>query len=304
MVQVAIHGDDRLDRAGLARGERTQFVAGFDRAAGDQAGEAAKIEIGAIDPLHRHAERLGLTGGVADLDGLEVVDQDGTIVPGRVAGSGGDVVAGKAGHGNGREILNSDAVGEFPVIGHDRFELFLIVVDQVHLVDGQDEVLDAELVTQEAVTPGLDQHALARIDQDNRAIGGRGARHHVARILLVSRAVGDDELAFLGREKAIGDVDRDTLFALGGKPVDEQGEVDILTLRAHAFAVVLERGELVLEDHLRIVEQAADQRRFAIIHAAAGDEAQHRLVLVLLEIGLDIVRDQRVGFVDGIGHQK
>ena len=145
--------------------------------------------------------------------------------------------------------------GVFPVIGHDRFELFLIVVDQVHLVDGQDEVLDAELVTQEAVTPGLDQHALARIDQDNRAIGGRGARHHVARILLMSRAVGDDELAFLGRKKAIGDVDRDTLFALGGEPVDEQGEVDLLPLRAHAFAVVLERGELVLEDHLRIFDQ-------------------------------------------------
>ena len=151
---------------------------------------------------------------------------------------------------------------------------------------------------------GLDQHALARIYQDRGAIGGRGTGHHVAGILLVSRAVGDDELALLGREKAIGDIDRDALLALGGKPVDQQREVDLLPLRAHLLAVVLERGELVFEDHLRIVEQAADQRRFAIVHAAAGDEAQHRLVLVLLEIGLDIVGDQRVGLVDGIGHQK
>src|SRR5690606_9237489 len=64
------------------------------------------------------------------------------------------------------------------------------------------------------------------------------------------------------------------------------------------------------EDHLRIVEQAPDQRGLAVIHAAAGDETQHRLVLVLIEIGVDILGDQRLGDIDGlvrgggIGHQK
>ena len=43
----------------------------------------------------------------------------------------------------------------------------------------------------------------------------------------------------------------------------------------------LERGQLVLEDHLAIVQQPADQRRFAVVDAAAGDEAQQALVLVL-----------------------
>ena len=78
--------------------------------------------------------------------------------------------------------------------------------------------------------PRLRQHALARIDQDHREIGGRRAGHHVARILLVARRIGDDELALLGREEAIGDVDRDALLALGGEAVDQQREIDLLAL--------------------------------------------------------------------------
>ena len=96
--------------------------------------------------------------------------------------------------------------------------------------------------------PRLGQHALARIDQQHREVGGRGAGDHVARILLVARRVGDDELALLAREEAVGDVDRDALLALGREPVDEQGEIDLLALRAVALAVGFERGELVVEN--------------------------------------------------------
>ena len=48
--------------------------------------------------------------------------------------------------------------------------------------------------------------------------------------------------------------------------------------------VGLERGELVLEDQLGVVEQPADQRALAVVDAAAGDEAQQALVLVRVEI--------------------
>ena len=41
----------------------------------------------------------------------------------------------------------------------------------------------------------LRQHALARIDQDDGQIGGGGAGHHVARVLLMAGRVGDDEFA-------------------------------------------------------------------------------------------------------------
>ena len=155
---------------------------------------------------------------------------------------------------------------------------------------------------EKAVAARLRQHALARIDKDHGKVGGRRTGDHVARILLVPRRIGDDELALFGREKAIGDVDRDSLLALGGKPVDEQREIDLTALRTDALAVGLERGELILEDHLAVVEQPPDQRRFAVVDAAAGDEAEQRLPLVTRKIGVDVFGDQGVSDVDGVGH--
>jgi len=162
------------------------------------------------------------------------------------------------------------------------------------------------------VAAGLGEHALARVDQDHREVGGRGAGDHVAGILLVPRGVGDDELALLGGEEAVSDVDRDPLLALGGEAVDEQSEVDLAALGADALAVGFQGRQLILEDHLAVVEQPPDQRRLAVVDRAAGDEAQERLLLMLRKISVDILGDQRVGDVDGgirclggaVGHQK
>ena len=67
---------------------------------------------------------------------------------------------------------------------------------------------------------------LPRVDQQDRDVGRRRAGRHVARVLLVAGRVGEDELAPRGREVAVGDVDRDALFALGPQTVGEQREVD------------------------------------------------------------------------------
>ncbi len=49
------------------------------------------------------------------------------------------------------------------------------------------------------------------------------------------RRVGDDELALVGGEVAVGNVDGDALLALGGEAVDQEREVDVLPLRADGF---------------------------------------------------------------------
>ena len=101
----------------------------------------------------------------------------------------------------------------------------------------------------------LRQHPLARIDQHHRKIRGGGAGDHVAGVLLVSRGVGDDELALLGGEKTVCHIDGDALLALRGKPIHQQREIDVLALRADPLGIRLERGELVLEDHFGVVQQ-------------------------------------------------
>ena len=74
----------------------------------------------------------------------------------------------------------------------------LIVADQIHLVDRQHDVADADQMREIGMPARLREHALARVDQDHREVRRRGAGDHVARVLLVARRVGDDEFA-LGR---------------------------------------------------------------------------------------------------------
>jgi hypothetical protein len=90
----------------------------------------------------------------------------------------------------------------------------------------------------------------------------------------VAGRVGDDEAPPRGGEVPVGDVDGDALLALGGEAVDQQREVERLALRAVAARILRERGELVLGQRARLVQQAADQRALAVVDAAAGEEAQ------------------------------
>ena len=97
-------------------------------------------------------------------------------------------------------------------------------VDEIHLVDGEDDALHADDVEDGRVAPRLPLHAVARVDQHDGDVGVRGARRHVARVLLVAGAVDDDEAARRGVEVAPGDVDGDALLALGDEAVEQQAE--------------------------------------------------------------------------------
>ncbi len=130
------------------------------------------------------------------------------------------------------------------------------------------------------VAPGLGQHALARVDQDDGEIGVGGAGRHVAGILFMARRVGDDEFALVGGEEAVGDIDGDALLPLGLQPVHQQREVDILAGGAEFPGILFQRGQRVLEQQLGVVEQPPDQGGFAVIDAAAGEKAQQRFLFL------------------------
>ena len=87
--------------------------------------------------------------------------------------------------------------------------------------------------------------------------------------------VGNDELAARRGEVAIGDVDRDALLAFGAETIGEEREVDGTGGAIHrAF---LDRGELIFEGALGVIEQAADEGRFAVIDASASEQAEQFL---------------------------
>ena len=74
------------------------------------------------------------------------------------------------------------------------------------------------------------------------------------------------------------------------------------------LAVGCQGGELILEDHLAVIKKTSDQRRFAVIHRAAGDESQQRFVLMHAQISFDVALNQVMRPVRGLcgnaGHQK
>ena len=131
---------------------------------------------------------------------------------------------------------------------------------------------------------GLRQHAFSGIDEEDGEVGSRRARHHVARVLLVTRRVGYDEVSFVGREEPVRDVNRDALFALGRQTVDQQREIEFAAPRPDLSRIDRERRKLILEHHLRVVQQPPDERRFSVVDAAAGDEAQQAALLLRAQV--------------------
>ena len=119
-----------------------------------------------------------------------------------------------------------EAGGEGLIIAADLLVSLLRVIDDVHLVDGDDDVLDAQQRDDESVPLGLHQDAVAGVDQNDGQVGGRCAGRHVAGVLLVARRIGDDEFAFVRREIAVRDVDRDPLLPLVLQAIGEQRQVD------------------------------------------------------------------------------
>ena len=156
----------------------------------------------------------------------------------------------------------------------DRLKHPLVPVDEIHLVDRQDDVGDAEQAGNGGVAEGLREDALLRVDQDQGEVRGRGAGRHVAGVLDVSWRVGDDEAAPGGLEAAVGDIDGDALFAFRLETVDEERRVDPVSTRSPDTACRGDVGEFILEDERGVVEQTCDECRLAVIDTAARHEAQ------------------------------
>jgi hypothetical protein len=140
-------------------------------------------------------------------------------------------------------------------------------------------VPDAQAGDDGEVASGLFGRPGAGVDEDDDGIGGRGPGDHVAGVLHMAGAVGEDERAAVGGEVAVGDVDGDALFAFGSQTVGEQGEVELPAEEA-AFGAGGGHGlELVCQDRFRIVEQSAHQSGLSVVDGPGGGEAQQRLRL-------------------------
>ncbi|MND47286.1 hypothetical protein D3C80_381790 [compost metagenome] len=238
---------DAGDLALLARGQHADALADAHAAGHDVAAIATKIQVRPVHPLHRQTERCLALPVLLQRYVFKVGKQARALVPGRVGAGLEHVVAAQRRQRDALDILQADLCGEGAILGFDALEHRLGVVHQVELVDRHHHLADAQQRHQVTVSAGLGQQALAGVDEDHRQVGGGRAGDHVAGVLFVAGGVGDDELALVGGKEAISHIDGDALLALGAQAVDQQGEIQFVTLGAELFRVGFELAKLVLE---------------------------------------------------------
>ncbi|SBT10469.1 conserved hypothetical protein [Candidatus Propionivibrio aalborgensis] len=222
---------------------------------------------------------------------FQQVNQCRPLIPVQSFAAINDHVAIQCGHRYEANVQYAQTGRKGHVVGFDPVIDVLRIVDQIHLVDGHDNMRDVDQMGEVGVTSCLCQHAFARVDQDDGKIGGRGGGDHIAGVLFVPRRVGNDVLARAGSEVTIGDVDGDALFALGLKSVGQQREVN--GFHASFFRRALYGVQGVGQNRFGVEQKAADQRALAVVDTAAGQEAQEAVVFNF--DGLDVLNG---------GHQK
>ena len=281
-VEIAVEGDDPLDGGDQARRLDAHLVAGPERSRADGPRESSEPVVGPDDHLHRQPQRgaVGRTGSgrraccKIDIDLLQVLHQAGAAVPRHVRAALDDAVAAQGRHRDAHRVLQPERPPQLGGLGRDRAEAILVVADEVHLVDRHHHRRDAEQAHDQAVATGLGGHAPGCVHEEHSQIRVGGARHHVAGVLLVAGRVSDDEASTRGREVEVGDVDGDSLLPLRLEAVGQQGQVDLPSGVPGGGRVLAHGGQMVVVEEVRVVQEPPDERRLAVIHRAAREQAQ------------------------------
>src|SRR5690606_34892732 len=137
-----------------------------------------------------------------------------------------DVVTIQCGDGHEADVFHVQLLCKRQIVCLDFFKYGFAEIQQIHLVDSNHNMANAQQGGDVAVTTGLCHHPVARIDQNDRQVTGGCTSRHVACVLLVTGCVSDNELAFSGRKITVGHVDGNALLPLSLQAVNQQRQID------------------------------------------------------------------------------
>jgi len=223
----------------------------------------------------------GVTGGLLHL-AVGVLALDGpSFVPGHVGGLLDHVITVPARNGdesNGLGVVTDllDVVGD--LLG-DFLESLLGVLGLggVHLVTGDDELLDTEGVGEESVLPGLavlgdtglELTDTGGDDQDGAvSLGSTG--NHVLDEIPMAWGVNDGDLVLGGLKLPEGDIDGDTTFPLGLQLVEDPSVLERPFAHLGGFLLELLDGPLV--DTTTFVDEVTGGGGFTGVDVADDDD--------------------------------
>ena len=236
---------DGLDLSGDTSGgegddHTTLDGTGLDTADGHRANTTDLVDI-----LEGKTE--GLVGGagrrVDGVNGLEESLTGGlglglllpTLVPGAVGGNLDHVVTVETGDGDEGNVLGvvADLLDETGSLLDDLLVTGLRPLGGVHLVDGNDELLDTEGVGEKGVLTGLAilgdtslELTSTGSNDENGAVSLGGTSDHVLDEITVTGGVDDGDHVLGGLELPQGDIDSDTTLTLGLQLVEDPGVLE------------------------------------------------------------------------------
>ncbi|KAH0388997.1 translation elongation factor 1-alpha, partial [Aureobasidium melanogenum] len=244
---------------------------GLDTADGHRANTTDLVDI-----LEGKTE--GLVGGagrrVDGVNGLEESLTSGlglglllpTLVPGAVGGNLDHVVTVETGDGDEGNVLGvvADLLDETGGLLDDLLETGLRPLGGVHLVDGNDELLDTEGVGEKGVLTSLAILGDTSLEltstggnDENGAVSLGGTSDHVLDEITVTGGVDDGDHVLGGLELPQGDIDSDTTLTLGLQLVEDPGDgiggEEVLVEKRMAYLLELLDGTLV--DTTALVDQ-------------------------------------------------
>lgn len=232
-----------LDFSGDVGGSKGDDHAGLDDTSLNTTDGHRSDTTNLVDILEGKTERLvGRTlGGLNGVNGLEeglASDLAGlglllpALVPGAVGGGGKHVVTVETRDGDEGNSLGvvADLLDERRGLLDDFLVTGLRPLGGVHLVDGNNELLDTQGVGEQSVLTGLAvlgdtslELTSTGSDNENSAVGLGSTSNHVLDEVTVTGGVNDGDVVLGSLELPEGDIDGDTTLTLGLELVKNPG---------------------------------------------------------------------------------
>ena len=287
VIQFAVVCHDTLHLGSLSGRQCHHCISLADNTRCHFTAETTEVKVRAQHILHRETE-IREVMIIIDMNRFEEVQQRDSFIPWCAFGLIHNVVTVQSRKRNTVHIRNTQRFYEFLVFRYNLVEPFLGEVHQVHLIDRQHHVLDAQQRYQKSMTTGLGNHTRTGVYQDNCQIGRRATGNHITCILFVSRSIRNDKLTAIGREVAVSHINRNPLLTLRFQSIEQQSIVYMFACITYTLTVTFQCIQLIFVQFLTVKQQTSDQSRFSVIHRTGSQQSQQVFLFVFIQKGLYI----------------
>ena len=254
---------------------------GFDSTDGDGSNSSYLVDV-----LKGKSEGL-LNGSDGGLDHVEGLEKGGSLEPAEPGRMINHVVSVESRVGDDYDVLllESDFLEVVFDFGLDVGVSFLREGrgGGVHLVDGDDDLLDSHSVSKESVFSGLSflsdtgfEFSSSGGDDEDGNIGLRGSGNHILDEISVSGGINDGEVVFGGLEFPEGDIDGDTSFSFGLQLVEDPCVFERFLSNQLGFLLEFFDGSFV--DTSTFVDQMSSGGGFTGVDVTDNDDGDMKLL--------------------------